>query len=336
MTPIKRKGSNGSEPRSKTKEIDGRMNTRHLEIFLAVCEAGSYSRAAVRLSLSQPGLSRIIRELEASQEIALFERTGRGVRLTDAGSVFRDYALRIIGELNHLKSDMQRLRGGVRGEVSVTIPMRVGRIILPPLVRRFSAKFPNAAVYVHENLNLTNLELVLAGKMDIGIFYEPPCPTGMVVDFLALDHLCLVGRPDLVGSTDKPITLADASSIPLVLPGRHAQYRKYLEKVFSNIGLPPSVVREVDTVDGLLSFALAGEGATILSYSNVFREADQGLVVARRIYDPPIARRMCISTKSTASNLVRETVTLLKQVVDENRRLARWHSENTGVGISKV
>ena len=121
------------------------MNSRHLRIFVAVCEAGSFTRAAARLGMSQPALSRIIRELETRHHLPLFSRTGRGVRPTDAGLIFRDRAIRILGEFNQLEEELTRIREDVVGDVNVSIPHRVGRSIMVSLVRQFAARFQDHA-----------------------------------------------------------------------------------------------------------------------------------------------------------------------------------------------
>lgn len=267
--------------------------------------------------------------MEASHDIKLFIRTGRGVDLTEAGRLFRDFALRIVRDVELLKSEMQQLRGEINGEVLVTIPLRVGRLILAPLVRRFSENFPKAAIYVYENINPVSQELLVSGEMDIGLFYDPPRPPSIIIDKIGNEDLYLIGKPDILGKTDQPIDLADVAQMPLILPGPHSHYRGYVDKVFSSIGLSPTIVRELDTVDGLLSFVAEGEGVTILPYSNVAREVDEGRATARKIINPPIRRRLCVATgKHATSSLVRKTVTLLKQVIIEHGEPARWLLDN--------
>jgi LysR family nitrogen assimilation transcriptional regulator len=306
------------------------MNSRHLRIFIAVCEAGTFSRAAARLGMSQPALSRIIRELEAAQGLRLFDRTGRGVRLTEAGRVFQDHALRILGELDRLSEEMMRLRGEVGGEVYVSIPVLIGRIVVVPLVKRFAARFPEASVHIYENLNLTTQEMVLSGKADIGVFYEPPSPPGLVSETVAEEDLYLIGRADTIGDGDDPIPMAEAATVPLILQESKAHYPRFINKMFHNAGYRPTVVREVETVDTLLAFAMEGDGATILAYSNVWQEVARGAVVARRIVEPAITRRMCLASRTQVTDiLVRETTSLIKEVLAENRALARWRREGT-------
>ncbi len=304
------------------------MNTKHLRIYVAACEAGSFSHAAAQLGMSQPALSRIIRELEARQGLQLFTRTGRGVQPTQAGSVFRARALRILGELDLLDEELTQIREHAGGDVNVSIPTRVGRIVMMPLIKRFAGRFPRASIHVFENLNVTTQNLLASGEMDIGIFYLPPRPSSIVFERIGVEDLFVVGQADIVGPDGNPISMAETAELPLILPGEHAHYRKFIGAAFVAGGHTPNVVRELETVHGLLAFAMVGEGVTILPYSSVWEEVEQGLVNARKLVEPPIRRQICIAVRNQATNkLVRDTVVVVKQVVNE---LPAWVGWNLG------
>lgn len=301
------------------------MNSRHLKIFIAVCEAGSFSHAAAQLGMSQPALSRIIRELESTHGLELFVRTGRGVRVTPAGERFQTRAARVLDELKRLEDELAELRQYDVGEVNVSIPLRTGKIMMVPLIKQFSASFPKAAIHVFENLNLTTQDLLLSGKIDIGVFYLPPKPPGLSLTRLGIDELYVVGRPEMIGPNDTTITMAEAADLPMILQSPSAHYRGFVDRAFADGGLTPNVVRELETIDGALAFAAEGEGATILPYSSVWEEVAQGLVTARKLVESPIQRQVCIALRhQNARRLVRETMALVRRVAAESRSKARW------------
>ncbi len=304
------------------------MNSRHLRIFVAVCKAGSFSHAAVQLGMSQPALSRIIRELEAKYSLQFFSRTGRGVRATEAGQRFHNHALRILDELKLLESELSQFREYDSGEVNVSIPIRVGKIMMVPLIKQFSARFPKASIHVFENLNLTTQKLLLSGEMDIGIFYLPPKPPGLAFTRIGIDELYVVGRPALVGPNDATITMAEAAKLPMILQSSKANYREFINRAFAEEDYFPNVVRELETVDGTLAFAAEGEGATILPYCNVWEEVESGLVSARRLVERPIDRQVCMALRNQSSGkLVREAMMLVRNVIGEYQTKTRWLRE---------
>ena len=303
------------------------MNTRHLRIFVTVCEEGSFSRAATRLGMSQPALSRIVREQEAARRLHLFHRTGRGVKPTRAGRVFHDRAVRILDELSLLEQELAQIHGDVTGDVNVSIPYRVGRIILLPLVKSFGACFPRASIHVFENLNVTTQQLLINGEVDIGIFYLPPKPLNLVYECVGVEELYVVGRADIIGENNNSITMADAAKLPLILQGEQAHYRGFINSMFAAAGYAPKVARDVETVHGMIVFAMEGEGATILPHSSVCEEVDQGLVSQRKIVETAITRQVCMGARSPGtSRLVRDTIPIVRRIVDEHRTIAGWMS----------
>ena len=115
------------------------MDIRQLRTFVHVAELGSFSKAADRLHIAQPALSRQIRLLESELKAALFIRHGRGVRLTDAGTLFLDRASGILRQIEQARADVAAEAGDVSGEVSIGVPPSVG-IVLTGHLSPISAK----------------------------------------------------------------------------------------------------------------------------------------------------------------------------------------------------
>ena len=300
------------------------MNLRHLRIFVAACETGSFTRAATRLQMSQPALSKIVRDLEEQYSLRLFTRTGRGVRLTEGGQLFHKRATAILREFDLLEEELLKVQDEAVGDVNVSIPHRVGRFIMLPLVKRFTARFPRASIHVFENLNIDTQHMIVCGDVDIGLFYLPPKPPSVAVEKIGAEHLYVVGAADIIGENN-PITMAEASRLPLILPGARAHYRGFINNAFSAASYVPNVVRELETVHGLLAFAMEGEGATILPYSNIREEVESKLMNARRLIEPAIRREVCMAVRNQASSkLIRDAASLLKEVASEHCEQARW------------
>lgn len=300
------------------------LNTRHLRIFVATVEAGSFSRAATRCGMSQPALSRIIRVLESTHHLQLFSRTGRGVRPTAAGLRFHEHAIRILEETDRLGEELAQ--DHVIEDVNVSIPVRAGRFMMQPLIRRFTTLFPQSSIKVFENLNNDTKHLLTSGVMDIGIFYLPPNPSSLVFECVGFEEMYIVGRRNVVGKSDKPISMSRIAKLPLILPGSRHHLREIIDKAFSINGYTPNIIRELETVHAVLAFAIEGEGATILPYCNFYEEIEQRIpITARKIIKPEIRRKICIAVSSQASSkLVRSTVSMINQIIDNHRDKALW------------
>ena len=303
------------------------MKIRHLQMLLAVEQAGSISRAATRLGMAQTALSRTVREVEKTHNIDLFERTGRGVTPSKAGEEFLRQAGSVVREYEKLLDCAERLRGSEVGALNVSIPLRVGRLIMTPLVTDFSRMFPNASIHVYENLNVQTQELLTAREMDVGVFYTPPVPPNLTCEELGWEELYAFGSRSLLCGNSPTITMAELASYPLLLQARPAHYRVLIEDTMRKAGYTPIVGRELETVHAHVSFAAQGEGLTILPFSNLWQEVANGELVARRIVEPTITRGVSVAAASSAANpLVRQTIALIKKTFAEHSERARWLS----------
>ena len=294
-------------------------------MLLAINTAGSMSRAASPLGVSQTALSRLVRETEQSYGIRLFDRTGRGVRPSKAGEVFFAHAQSVVDEFDKLVACTQRMRDQDIDELNVSIPLRVGRLIMAPIVTEFYRSFPNASIHVFENLNLRTQELVADGTMHIGLFYTPPKPSNLSCETIGTEDLYAFGSADVLHGQSETITMAEVASFPLLIQSKPAHYRNLIESRMLKAGFKPKIGRELETIASHAMFAMEGEGLTILPYSNLCQEVENGELVARKIVEPKISRRISIAACSnSASPVVRQTVALIKQAFDANRDRARW------------
>ncbi|MBH2526205.1 LysR family transcriptional regulator [Serratia marcescens] len=143
------------------------MELRHLRYFIAVAEERNFSRAAERLHISQPPLSRQIQQLEASLGVRLFERDSRPLALTEAGRFLYGHALQFLAQSLELKSMTQRV-GLVERPLSLGFVASTLYDILPQLIRRFRASCPEVGLTLHEMTTLEQIGALKEGKIDVG------------------------------------------------------------------------------------------------------------------------------------------------------------------------
>ena len=299
------------------------IKIRHLQLFVRVAEEGSFSRVCSQLGLAQPTLSRTIRDLEGVVGLRLFERTGRGVKLSAHGADFLDRVRGLLDQFGELEMAVRRLRGQQIGDISISVPLRCSRLFLSPLLKAFHQKFESAALHVFENLNTDAHQKIRANEVKVSLIYAPPYFSGLNVEIIAHEFMYAVGRKDMFSSNSESIAMSQLQKLPILLQSSSAHFRTWIEDAFSRAGYGLKVARELETVDAHVSFAVEGEGIAILPYSNVWQEVESGLLSAVKIVEPVIERQIAIATGSS-SILARETARLLKQEIWQCRDRARW------------
>jgi len=152
------------------------MLLAQIEAFLTVAERRSVSAAAAVLYVTQPALTTRLKKLEQELGVELFVRTGRGMRLTAEGRAFRPHAQRAVQELASGRELLRELREGRVGELLVGAAPAISTYVLPLVLRRFQATFPNVHLIVRTGHSEEVLELVLREQVQIGLVRELPHP----------------------------------------------------------------------------------------------------------------------------------------------------------------
>lgn len=222
-----------------------RIRLRHLHTFVAVAQQGSLGRAAEKLSLSQPALSKTLNELEALAGARLFERGRLGAQLTTMGEQFLTHAVRILDALNHAGQSFSPAIRQEPATLSVGVLTTVALGILPAILQRFHQQQPQTRVQVatlHNNVLLAGLR---AGEFDvcIGRMAAPDMMTGLSYELLFLESLQLVVRPEHPLLSDN-VTLSRALSFPVVISPEGTAPRRIANALLQEQGcqLPASLV----------------------------------------------------------------------------------------------
>ena len=145
------------------------LEIRHLRYFLAVAEAGSFSRAGDRLGISQPSVSQQMRDLEAGLRVSLFQRRGKRILLTSAGLIFQEHARAILRQLENFLEELNREPGQSRGALHLGVVPILDVALVPHLLGLFAAGHPGISLTVEE-ISSTEIETALEeGRMDVGL-----------------------------------------------------------------------------------------------------------------------------------------------------------------------
>src|SRR5256886_12663906 len=238
------------------------MDLRHLRYFIGVAEEENVSRAALKLHVSQPALSRQIRDLEEELGFSLLERSAKSVRLTEAGRTFLIEARAVLQRAEVAVKTARSVATGGRGELHVGYAPSLTARILPPALRAFQAELPNVRVRLHDLSTEEMLAGLREGKLQIALVVRltPALLRGLRFEELARDSICLAVAPKHPFAARRAVTLGEGAREPLITYSRQ-DYHDALEKqaaMFAAIKSKPRIAEEHDSVSSLIAAVEAG------------------------------------------------------------------------------
>ena len=168
------------------------LEIRHLRYFLAVAEAGSFSRAANRLGISQPNISQQMRDLEVALRVALFQRRGKRILLTSAGLIFQEHARAILRQIETFLQELTAEPGQLRGALHVGVVPILDVALMPQLLGMFASTHPRISLNVEE-ISSTEIETALEeGRMDVGLGFLTRHSPNLRYERLCTDQFALI------------------------------------------------------------------------------------------------------------------------------------------------
>lgn len=296
------------------------MDLLEIRYFLAAAAAGSLSRAAVRLGVSQPALSRQIGSLEASLGRELFYRHGRGVALTEAGQRFHTVAQAVMQQLNDVQEELSTGALDAVGEVTLGIPPSLSASMGADLALRFAAAFPHARLRIREAFSAVLLEWAEAARIDLAVLYDARSSASLIATPLLLEDLFLIEPPLRKGATIAagPVGLAELAERDCVLPGPENGLRRVVDAACAAEGVRPRVLTEVDCVAALKQLVERRVGPTVLPFGAVHREVREGKLRARPFRAASMRALLVIATPANrpVTPLVRAAVAMVQEEVE--------------------
>lgn len=239
------------------------MDINQLETFLVVCEERNLSRAAVRLFLTQPAVTRQIQGLEADLGCRLLERTPRGVAPTAQGEELRARGVRILAELRSLKEIGQGSEGP-SGELNVACSDTVVCHFLAPILGRFAQECPRVRIRIENSVTPGIVNLVERGACELGFVLLPVKNPRLAIHPLLNYHHVAVFAPHAEPDTGGPMDLAALCAMPMVLLTRDTATRRAFDEMVASKGLMPNRVLDVGNVSAQKALVRVGLGVGIL------------------------------------------------------------------------
>lgn len=213
------------------------LSARQLSAVVAVAEFRSFVAAASALGMSQPGLTRIIKQVEAELEVALFTRSTRQVTVTDAGKEFATHAERLLNDLKISVGNMREMAKQPRGQIVVSSVVSLASAVLPSLIAGYSRRFPAVEIHLREGLHNTVRDEVRSGLADFGVGYVDDAPEAFVAEKLGTEDYYVVLPAGHPLARRKAINLKQLCEHPLVSFPAESRTRRNVDNAAAAAGV---------------------------------------------------------------------------------------------------
>lgn len=305
------------------------MELRQIRYFVGVSEAGSLLKASARLHIAQPALGLQIAALERNVGARLFDRSSRGVALTEAGRTFLEHARVLLADVERARAAVRETSQLPAGDVAIGLPTTVALVATVPILQTCREQLPEVRIKLVEGYSGFVREWLVSGRLDLALLFGDEADPVLSKEALLDDRLAFVSRAG-GASAPRKMALSALSRWPLVLPGREHGLRRIIDEACETAGVALDVVAEIDSLPSVKRAVEAGLGSTILPRGAVADEVAAGRLRACAIDSPKLSRRVvcatCVTRPGTAAGTaVKHLVCrVLHQMVDDGAWPARW------------
>lgn len=270
-----------------------RLTFRQMQLFLAVCDHRSYSRAADAMALTQPAISLQMRQLEEVVGQALFENVGRKLQLTEAAEALQRACLDILDRLENLDMQLSDLRGSLQGQLRLAVESSA-KYFVPHLFAAFRNQHPDVSLQLAVVNHAQALKRVAVHRDDLLIMTMVPSDLGL--EFLPFleNPIIAVARPDHPLAARSSMRLQELTTYPLLLREQGSATRQVAEEYCHQKRAHFPVTLEIGSLEAQLEGVIAGLGLALLPRHAVRRELSSGELVELPVTELPLRRSWCV------------------------------------------
>ena len=254
------------------------MILRHINYFLAVAQYQSFTRAAESLYVSQPALSQQIKQLEENLGVSLFDRSGRRVKLTDAGEVYARYARRALQDLEEGRRALHDVQNLSRGALRIAITPTFTTYPIGPLIKAFHDRYPNVTLSVQEMSQEQMEKQLLDDEFDVGIAFSEVHSVDITAQNLLIETLALVVNKDHPIAKQTAIDLPTLNAQSLVLLSHEFATREQIERYCRQHDIQPKVLMEANSLSAVIEIVRYTSLSTLLP-SNIANNYDELIAI---------------------------------------------------------
>lgn len=270
------------------------MNLSQLKAFLAVAQDRSFSRAAEKLYLTQPAVSKQIQALEEGLGMRLFDRVGRSILLTEAGNILHDHAHIVFQTLEEARETITQLRGLQRGHLRISAASTIGTYMLPQPLGELKAQFPGIEI----SLAITNkarvVQQVLNHEVELGFVGPPVEPAELEREEYLLDELVLILAPTHRLAREESVGVAELAEEVFILREQGSGTREIMEEELGRVHVSLKKAMELGSTEAIKQAVAANLGVSIVSKFAISLEILQGRLAVARLPELNLSRQLFV------------------------------------------
>jgi DNA-binding transcriptional LysR family regulator len=276
------------------------VTIRQLQAFVFVVRFGSFTKAAQEMYLTQSAVSLLVRELETILNARLIDRTTRNIQVTEVGKEFFAGAERILGDLEHVVTNVNQLVAKQRGRVVVTAPLILSSTFLPGIIAAFKKRYPGIELVLKDSLPDQVLPQVITAAADIGIGTFHRQEHGLHTQLLYKESLGVALPKAHPLSKAARLTWRDLKGMPILTLPRGSIFRELTEQGFRAAGLEVEPTFEATYVGTLIGLVRADLGIAIVPGSATAL-VDTASISWKQLEAPIVEREVLLVHRGTAS-----------------------------------
>src|SRR5437016_7558945 len=261
---------------------------RQVRAVIAVCEEGSFTRAAERENATQSGISQHVAAVERALKVKLFERTSTGVVPTPAGLRYYRRCVEAVGLLDTAGEEARSLASFVTGDLRIGLMPTFTRAVLAPTLDHFIARHPDVRLHIVEGYSALLTGMVLADELDFAVVPAFEGRIGLKSRLLVRDREMLLSGPRRGLTPLAPVRLKDCRPFKVIVPGPHNVRRRNLETYFHTHGVALAAMLEMDAMIGTLEFVAHSDWVTVLPSLICINDIGKGDLVVNPIINPTV------------------------------------------------
>ena len=285
---------------------------RQIRAVIAVCEEGSFTRAAARENATQSGISQHVAAVERALGVRLFDRSAAGVTPTPAGLRYYKRCVDAVGQIESASEEVREFATLVTGDLRIGLMPTMTRAALAPTLERFTPQYPDVRLHIVEGYSGLLTDMVLADELDFAVVPTFEGRVGLKSRLILRDREMLLSSPKLGFEPLQPVRLKDCGSLKIIVPSRSNVRRRNIEIYLQTHGVEVAEMIEMDAMIGTLEFVARSDWVAILSGLICVNDIGGGERVINPIFDPPLFAEFVVITQarrtlSTQARLFLET-----------------------------
>lgn len=241
------------------------INLHHLRLFAAVVDSNGFTKAAAALRLSQPAISKSLNELERQLHVKLLDRSGRSIKMTDAGRTLYERASELFGIERVAEQELRELRGLKRGVLRIGASTTIATYLLPPVLGRFHMRYPRVRIQTTSANTRAVLRMLLAFRVDVALVEGPVSHPRVEVRAWREDELVVIAAPDHPLCSREQIDVATLAEQTFLVREPGSGTREVIERAFAMHGIRLSRTMRVGGTEAIKQGVAAGLGVAIVS-----------------------------------------------------------------------